>query len=619
MRYTFINRHGRRLAVSVFFSIVCAHAGFAQVSYQTVALSGQDAPGLQPGVTYSAFFSAPLVTDGGQLTFGAMLSGAGVTPANDYAIYVGPPADPQLVARRGDSAPGAGEGVVYTNFGLTINDAGNTVLYSQLSGPGVSYPNSEAIFAGDVANPQMVVRWGDAAHRVEEGVIYESIRRPLIDADGRVLFEGFFTGTDVTSANNAAIYVRDAGDPQLIARTGNRPPGMPMGVKYELLIDASFSGPGHLLYRTKLTGTGVTSTNDIAIYGGPFGSPQLVAREGSAAPGTGAGVTYASLADPPVLNKLGHVGYFAGLRGTGVTNGNNDAIYAGNIASPQLVVREGDAAPGAGEGVVYRSFFYDSPVLNDAGQIAFSADLDGPGVTGFNARALFAGNFAKPQMIARAGDSAAGIGSDITYRDGGSFSLNNSGQVVYTFWLRGTDTAPRNDNALFAFDPARGNLLIAREGDLFDVGGGDMRIIDDEGIAFYPGSETATHPEDGLADDGTLTFRLKFTDGTSGQFTAHMPDTTAGDTDFDDDVDLADLGNLASSFGLSSDSIKWQNGDFDHDDDVDLNDLGTLATNFEGGSAEAYTTFQALVPEPGCAALFAGALALLPRRRRQRM
>jgi hypothetical protein len=74
-----------------------------------------------------------------------------------------------------------------------------------------------------------------------------------------------------------------------------------------------------------------------------------------------------------------------------------------------------------------------------------------------------------------------------------------------------------------------------------------------------------------------------------------------GDTDLDGDVDLSDLGNLATSFGLSNPNIDWVNGDFDHDDDVDLNDLGTLATFFSGGRARVYAEFQTLVPEPACA------------------
>ena len=81
--------------------------------------------------------------------------------------------------------------------------------------------------------------------------------------------------------------------------------------------------------------------------------------------------------------------------------------------------------------------------------------------------------------------------------------------------------------------------------------------------------------------------------------------TKYGDSDLDQDVDLSDLGNLASSYGQNNASIDWINGDFDHDDDVDLSDLGTLATFYGSGEALAYADFQMLlaVPEPSLAAL----------------
>ncbi len=71
---------------------------------------------------------------------------------------------------------------------------------------------------------------------------------------------------------------------------------------------------------------------------------------------------------------------------------------------------------------------------------------------------------------------------------------------------------------------------------------------------------------------------------TIGSFTIGLNDTLvrytlAGDSDLDLDVDLSDLGNMASHFGATSGSI-WSQGNFDYDDDVDLPDLGTLATTF---------------------------------------
>ena len=74
-----------------------------------------------------------------------------------------------------------------------------------------------------------------------------------------------------------------------------------------------------------------------------------------------------------------------------------------------------------------------------------------------------------------------------------------------------------------------------------------------------------------------------------------------GDSDLDDDVDLSDLGNLATNYEQSPPRT-WGQGDFDCDQDVDLSDLGTLATYYGQGQAQAYAAFEALtgieVPEP---------------------
>jgi hypothetical protein len=93
-----------------------------------------------------------------------------------------------------------------------------------------------------------------------------------------------------------------------------------------------------------------------------------------------------------------------------------------------------------------------------------------------------------------------------------------------------------------------------------------------------------------------------------------------GDADLDGDVDLADLGNLAGAYGLTS-GATWAMGDFDGDGDVDLVDLGNLATYY-GYGAPAPLNFAAdaasygLVPEPATLALLClGGLALLRRRK----
>jgi probable HAF family extracellular repeat protein len=89
-----------------------------------------------------------------------------------------------------------------------------------------------------------------------------------------------------------------------------------------------------------------------------------------------------------------------------------------------------------------------------------------------------------------------------------------------------------------------------------------------------------------------------------------------GDTDLDGDVDLSDLGTLATSYGQNNPNIDWVNGDFDHDNDVDLSDLGTLATNYSAGEAQAYADFAAMVPEPSGLAVLAMVGVMMRRRQR---
>jgi hypothetical protein len=87
------------------------------------------------------------------------------------------------------------------------------------------------------------------------------------------------------------------------------------------------------------------------------------------------------------MNDTGNMAYFAQLTGSGTSELNNVAIYAGSFAAPQLVARKGDAAPGTESGIVYAS--YGAPRLNNAGQVAYLAGLTFTGMSSTNEFALF--------------------------------------------------------------------------------------------------------------------------------------------------------------------------------------------------------------------------------------
>jgi hypothetical protein len=101
-----------------------------------------------------------------------------------------------------------------------------------------------------------------------------------------------------------------------------------------------------------------------------------------------------------------------------------------------------------------------------------------------------------------------------------------------------------------------------------------------------------------------------------------MEPTFAGDADRDGDVDIADLGALATFWQSPG---GWAFGDFDYSGFIDVNDLGILATNWQAGvntpgpsfadAAAALGLPNAAVPEPSSAALLFGALMLRRRAR----
>lgn len=512
--------------VVITFGFGPANSAAMQVRYGTVALSGQPAPGVPAGVNYAPFETSdplPAVNNVGQLVYNNSLAAPG-----GLAIFAGPSAAPQLVARTGNSAPGTPPGVVYSDVqSPTLGSAGQAAHFAYLMGGGVTIANDQAIFGGPLAAPQLVARTGDAAPGTAVGVAYFNLRPPVLNQGGHIAYLTDLLGDTVTGTNDQAIYAGPLAAPQLIARDGDPAPGLPAGVNYSTLDRPVLNDAGHAAFATTLTGASVTSLNDSAIFAGAPAAPQLVARTGNVAPGTPVGVNYLAFAPfhAPTLNNIDQVAYSAFLTGSGVTDANNAAIYAGALVAPQLVARTGDAAPGMPAGVSYSSLS-NPPALNNNGHVVYGVSLAGAGVTNANNTAIYSGPVDAVQPVVRGGDTAPGTPAGVNYLSVGPAAINDAGQLAYIASLTGSGVTFSNDFALFAYHPTLDGVLIVREGSSFDVGGGDFRTIAHNGIAFDYGGR---HDKlTGLSNDGTLAFRLTFTNGTSGIFTAKIvPEPTA--------------------------------------------------------------------------------------------
>jgi hypothetical protein len=149
--------------------------------------------------------------------------------------------------------------------------------------------------------------------------------------------------------------------------------------------------------------------------------------------------------------------------------------------------------------------------------------LTGPGVIeGENDQAFYLDG----GLVARTGDPAPGAPAGVLLDDFGfQLSYNNAGQAVFIAELTGAGVTEQSDKALYAVDPLGGMLLIAREGASFDIGGGDLRTVADDGIGVRLGSDGSDSDDmlTSLGNDGTLAFSLRFTD-MSGVFTVSIPE-----------------------------------------------------------------------------------------------
>jgi hypothetical protein len=333
--------------------------------------------------------------------------------------------------------------------------------------------------------------------------------------------------------------------------------------------------------------------------------------------------------------------------------GNARAIFGGAITAPQTVTVDGERFAG--------TLVFDS---------AIPYTLDGTGPLNLRAinTAIHTGNTAAINVVTGShrisapvvlwGDTTITVtpaastftlaGPLVTFpgttisKDGAGLAQAENIRAARLNVLAGT---MRVSQKLTANDPAGTsvvNALAIAAGSRVDLTNNSM-VIDYTGPVGTLIDDTREHLENGRlgTSAGTAATRLGYGDNAvvgATTFAGQTVDTDsvlikftyAGDADLNGQVDVADLGKLASSWQTNG---PWTSGDFDYSGLVDVADLGLLASNWQAGVgsplgpslAEALAAVglsAAAVPEP-LAAVGVGVLVLAsgsqrPRRRNAR-
>lgn len=154
------------------------------------------------------------------------------------------------------------------------------------------------------------------------------------------------------------------------------------------------------------------------------------------------------------------------------------------------------------------------------------------GGDGFRGHSIWSGTPDAFTPLALQGDRAPGTPQGTTF---GIFSepiANGAGQTAFLATVAGPGVNPDNDLGLWAGVP-RDLRLIAREGDLLDLGGGDSTMLRTLDGALDGGGDRV------FSDTGELAFLADFTDGSAAVLVATVPEPATA-------APLAAVGTIAA-------------------------------------------------------------------------
>ncbi len=481
-----------------------------------VAFNFQPAPDTDPAVRFQ-FFREITLNDPGQVTFGGT-----VAAHNNQVIYSNSGGSLRLLARGGDTAPGAGSGMRFDGFSdPVLNNAGQTFFTGHVDDFGNEFV-ADSIYLATEGDLELIALFGDPAPGTPPGVNYSYFSLPpLLNDAGQIAFTAPLTGPDVR-ARDVAIFSNISGTLSLVARDRGVVPGSdPSRNFHRISRGPVLNDAGQLVFSAGLSGPNAIGPEDNAIFSQSNGNLEIVARKGDPMPSVGSDLYYGR-SSSLTINNRGEIATVSLVTGPDIDFSNDRALL---IFNPDLtqrrIAREAEIVQIDGQDVRFSDFF--TPALNDAGHVAFRAILEGPGIDSTNNQVIYTDNEFELRPIARLGNSVPGISSDVRFAEfQGDPAFNDIGQVAFIADFTGPGVDRTNDRGLFVTDPSGELRMLTREGDLFDINPNPL-ITDNRTVevaAFVTGTSSSDGRQSTFNNSGQLAYWIRFTDGTSGVFIA---------------------------------------------------------------------------------------------------
>ncbi|MFG0325966.1 MAG: choice-of-anchor tandem repeat NxxGxxAF-containing protein [Phycisphaerales bacterium JB037] len=171
----------------------------------------------------------------------------------------------------------------------------------------------------------------------------------------------------------------------------------------------------------------------------PVATFEVIARSGDTPGGLPAGVSISQFGRPfvpfggPAINENGELWFVALLQGAGVTDQNNAAVIRAGLNGSQVLVRDGDPAPGTEPGTEFgslNSLLGTNVRWTSSGDLAVSGLLRGPSVTDENGSGIWLDRGSGLELLLRRGTQAPLLpAGEVITGIGLSWSSSNTGLV----------------------------------------------------------------------------------------------------------------------------------------------------------------------------------------------
>ena len=338
-----------------------------------IARDGQAAP--DGNGTFASFSPYTALNESGQAGLWAELTGTSGGTSDNEGIFRGDGGTLTQIARAGQTAPDANG--TFSSFGNpSLNAAGQTAFWAELTGTSGGGSDNQGIFRGDGGVLIQIARKGQAAPD-GNGTLsgFSTFSGIALNNTGQAAFLAYLTGTAGGTSDNQGIFLGDGGVLTRIARRGQATPDANGTFGY--FEEPALNDSGQAVFSSRLIGTTGGSSDNEGIFRGDGGAVTKIVREGEAAPdGNGTFRVF----DDPALNDTGQAAFLANLTGTSGGSSDDLGIF---LADPQeilQVARKGQLLEGSTVTSLFALFGHDRggrSGLNELGQVAYWAELDG--------------------------------------------------------------------------------------------------------------------------------------------------------------------------------------------------------------------------------------------------